>query len=211
MTLTKLSLGFAAVLAAGSAQAVPTVINFAGMANGSDYGESGYSSLDVGILSITGTKEGDSAFAYLDRGTGGLGVCGNVADTGKQGNNGSNKCTSGAGDDNVTDNEALSFIFAEDVMITNIWFNNNHDGGFGRGDMITIDGMEYGAVTGLVGDGNAYATWEILAGDSFDISFFNEQFYVSGIEFDTVDAPEPATLALIAAGLIGFAGAGRRK
>lgn len=214
MKLINLTFGLAMALAAGTAQA--TLINFVSLADGTEYGESGYSSLDIGIVDITSTKGSASAYSYLDRGTAGLGVCGFVTDTGKQGNSGANKCldaagASAAGDDNVTMTEALSFIFSEAVTITNIWFNNSHDGNFDDSDQITIEGVEFDAVTGYAGDVHVYDTWSMAAGDSFDVAYYNEEFYVSAIEFSrdpggdcTPDCPvpEPGVLALLATGLI---------
>lgn len=215
--------------AAGSVQA--TVLNFISMADGNVYGESGYSSLNIGLVSITATKSSlvtnanptGSAFAYLDRGTAGLGVCGFVTDLGAQGNSGSNKCLdaaggSAAGDDNVTTTEALSFVFSEAVTITNIWFNNNHDGGFGQDDiqdLINIEGVNYPALPGI-----ASSTWNMAAGISFDVAFVNEEFYVAAIEFsrqpgggctENCSVPEPGVLALLAVGLIAGGLVRRRK
>jgi hypothetical protein len=223
MKLFKLSLGLVMAFAAGSAQA--TVLNFISMADGNVYGESGYSSLDIGLVSITSTKGGASAFSYLDRSNAGLGVCGFVGNTGLQGNSGSNLCLDAAGgpaagDDNVTTAEALSFVFSEAVTITNIWFNNNHDGGFDATDLITIEGTNYSAVTGYAGDANAYSTWNMAAGVSFDVAHLNEEFYVSAIEFsrqpgggctENCTVPEPGVLALLAVGLIAGGLVRRRK
>ncbi len=201
----KLAIGLLAGLYGAASHA--TVLDFISLADGPVYGESGYTTLTLGTASITGTYAGDPAFAYLDRRIAGLGVCKSVAVTGPQGNSGINQCAVSS-DDNVSFDEALQFVFTQNVVITNIWFNNNHDGGFGAGDMLTIEGVDYAAVTGYAGDANAYSTWAISAGDSFDVSFDNEQFYVSAIEWRV---PEPGMLALLSLGLIGVGLAKRKR
>ena len=221
---------------AGSAYAVPTT-DFKALADGSVYGESGYSSLNIGIMSVTATKDSSSAFAYLDRNKAGLGVCGNVPDDGPQGNSGSNKCRNlsdtgeAAGDDNVTTGETLSFSFSQAVKITSIWFNNNHDPDRSLvGDTIDIGGDNYlfsasdfdasrssgdGTLSDAVAKRNADFLYDnyglgryVSVGSDFDISWVNDQFYISAIEFEAV--PEPGILALLSIGLIGLVAA-RRK
>lgn len=211
------------VLSATAGTANATIIDFIDLAN-NVLGESGYNTLTVGIMSVTGDKAGSDAFAYLDadreQDGGGLGVCGNVTDVGFiSATNKYNKCTSGADDDNVTVSEVLTFTFTEDVLINNIWFNNNHDGGFVAGSKVDIEGTLHDAVRGLVGDANAYSTWKILAGETFTVAYNDlvantdlqqaSQFYVSGMSFRTI--PEPTILGLLALGLIGIGVSQRRK
>lgn len=104
-------------------------------------------------MDIRGAAADDDAqqFAYLDWGNAGLGVCkdlnnNNNADKTRPGNGG-NLCNPSS-DDNTTVTEYLSFTFDKDVIIQNLWFNNNHDGGFGAGDQVSIDGGLFNVATG---------------------------------------------------------------
>jgi hypothetical protein len=162
-------------------------------------------------LNIKGYVAGDNqAYAYLDWSRAGLGVCGDASsiDTVRTGNSG-NVCNP-SNDDNITNGEHLEFIFAQDVVIDDIWANNNHDGGFGAGDLITINGVDYTAITGYAGDGNGLLASGIslAAGDVLKIGFNNQQFYVGGMSVSAV--PVPAAIWLFGSALLGFIGYGRR-
>lgn len=162
-------------------------------------------------LDITGHATGDSqAFAYLDWKIAGLGVCKDASILGADKGNTGNVCDSGAGDDNVTVTEHLEFVFDEDVVIDDIWVNNNHDGGFDATDLITVNGMDITAVTGLAGDANGLLASGIYlaSGSVLKIAYKNEEFYVSGISVSAV--PVPAAVWLFGTALIGFVGYGRR-
>jgi len=63
----------------------------------------------------------------------------------------------------------------------------------GTGDDVTTYGtkVNYNDIIG--------SSFFVAAGESFDLGFFNKQYYVSAIEFDV---PEPATAGLLALGLV---------
>ena len=185
-------------------------------------------------LEITGhaTNDNDNQqFAYLDWGTAGLGVCKDaVVDNSSATGNTGNRClnddgSSNAGDDNVTDHEYLELVFDQDVVVDNLWFNNNHDGGFGTNsdgseDMVTIGVGPLATVVddpGGVFNGNAFdlalgvgiGPFTVLQGEKLWIAFNNEQFYLSAMEVSAV--PVPAAIWLFGSALVGFVGFGRRR
>ncbi len=155
-------------------------------------GESSWSILSVPAffgMQVTGHATDDAPnsvggppdlaqFAYLDWATAGLGVCKDAigAPTGALPGNKVNSCQPSS-DDNVTDNEYLEFTFGQDVVVDQILFNNNHDGGLGAGDMVNVAGTAFdfalGVVDGIGGNGFALAAGQILK-----VAFNNEQFYV---------------------------------
>jgi hypothetical protein len=121
-----------------------------------------------------------------------------------------NRCDPSS-DDNVTVSESLRFFFDQDVTVDNLWFNNNHDGGFDGSDRITIAGSQYNVMTGYAGGANGVGSFTVAANTAFNVAYFNEEFYVSGIEVSSVSVPEPSTLALLGLGLAGLGFARRRK
>jgi len=207
----KLALAAALSLAAFSANA--TIINFADMGNNPappNPDQGGYQPLVIHAadnldITINGYNANGSAFAYLDSKTGGLGVCG-VLDKNLQCNP--------SNDDNVEPGESLTFDFTDHSTgaprltgINSISFNNNHDGGFWKGDKIDINGMPVDVST----PAGAHVTHTVLdpfsgtAVSSFTVAYNNVQFYV-----DQIDVPEPSIIALLGLGLIGV-GAFSRK
>lgn len=215
---------------AGTANA--GLINFADVANGVT-GESAwstYSSTDAdGTLFITAdnTAKSQQAFVYLDRGTGGMGVCSSGVDparANKVTNSGSNLCgypKSAASDDNVTFNELLSLTFDRDVIIETLWFNNFHDDDRSLlGDQITIGGSDYTFTNGSGSPrvwSSTLAPYAVAANASFDIAFKNEQFYLHQILFSSSklnvpsEIPLPSTLALFGLGFAGLGWSRRRR
>ncbi len=190
----------ALLLTAGVSANASTTWDFVSMANSGEYGISTLSLLGDGFsVDITGTKNGNAAYAYLDRGHGGLGVCGTLTST-KQCNPGS--------DDNVTTGEILKLTFNKAVTIDKIWFNNNHDGdGSLSGNKVKIGGTDYAlalatGVPSFDDDWTPNVSFNVAAGGSllFSLASTNfDQFYISGMTVTAV--PEPETYAMMLAGL----------
>ena len=219
-----------------AAQAV--MINFQTMADGS-YGESAWNTLslagDFGIdVDISGSHGSADAYAYLDAGTAGLGVCRNLNTAGKakvdtKTGNGSNLCAPGSDDNvNIYDDigESLQLLFNETVNVTKIWFNNNHDPDYGMdGDTVVIDGNNH-TFGGPANDPDLGWLFEFTGtdglfniGNILDIAYYtctgtsnclrDEEFYISAIEITSV--PEPTALALIGIGFVGIGAARKLK
>jgi hypothetical protein len=214
---------FSTFLFASAGSAYATLIDFKADANVT---EAGYDPLTYvstsGTLNITALDGSNKAYAYMDKGNAGLGACPTIT-SGLQCNPSS--------DDNVRRNETVRMIWDTNVLITGIWFNNNHDSDFRLdGDTISIGGDNYlftasdfdasrssgdGTLSDAVAKRNADFLYDnyglgryVSVGSDFDISWVNDQFYISAIEFEAV--PEPGILALLSIGLIGLVAA-RRK
>jgi hypothetical protein len=192
----------------GSVQA--GIINFISLTESpSGLGESAWNTLSVTSDGVTasikgyGTDDDSAQYAYLDWGNAGLGVCKDLVNSSKVDTaypkSPSNNCDPSS-DDNVTSTEYLVFTFSHNVVVKNVWFNNNHDGGLGAGDQALIQGNPYNIATGYAGGANGVGPFAVAMGNDFVVAFSNEQFYISGIEIMKVT--EPSALLLFGLGLL---------
>ena len=187
------------------------------------YGEGAWSSLVLNVggatVTITGHATDDNPgdtmqYAYLDWGRAGLGSCKDAVNAGlppvntQVAGRTSNNCNPSS-DDNITTNEYLQFVFDRNVTVDNLWFNNNHDGGFDALDMVKIAGTDFLVKEGYAGGVNGIGSFNVSGNTPFLVAFSNEQFYVSGMEVTAV--PDGGvTAGLLGAALLGL-GALRRR
>ena len=204
-------LAFGLFLAAASNAQAGAIFDFVTLTQGSaQLGESAWSTLsltDGGFtMDITGTKAGQDAFAYLDWGHAGLGVCGGLYNSSNDGlarpGNRGNLCNP-ASDDNVTVAEYLTFVFTQDVIIEKIWLNNTHDpnpsGQIMGPETVAVNGVSTVVPGNAFATGNAYnnqanlnanvdrfmGSYSVAADTAFTLGYggvLPEQFYVSGLE-----------------------------
>jgi len=197
------------------------IINFISLTETGGYGESAWTNLNLsssGVnLAISGHAGNDNdnqQYAYLDWGRAGLGVCKDTVTPSnidkKNPGSGANNCAP-SNDDNVTSSEYLRFIFDSSVKVTRIWFNNNHDGGFDPSDKVDINGSIFTVKTGYANTANGIGPFNMAANTAFDVKYYNEEFYVSAIEFEKLIVPEPSAILLFCLGFLGLLGTRKVK
>ncbi|MCP4431313.1 MAG: PEP-CTERM sorting domain-containing protein [Gammaproteobacteria bacterium] len=142
------------------------------------------------------------AWAYLDQGNAGLGVCSKGLDSDRKG---PNQCNPGS-DDNVTVDEILNILFDQTVTID---FSQSVFRDGGHGDYTPPDPYIQVSVNG--GDFDLLDVSSMMTGYSFDFltNSDDEQFYIDALSVSSV--PEPSVIALFAAGLFGAGFARRRQ
>jgi hypothetical protein len=185
-----------------------TIINFKDIANNGEIGLQDYSPVSGLTINAYSTETNGKEYAYLDAGWGGLGVCKAID---------SNAQCNPSSDDNTTVGELLTFVFEQDTLISKIWFNNNHGEDKSLlGDMINISGIgnylflasDQINVIGSNSDWLYSTPLNVSANTDFNISYMNEEFYVTAIEYsyinvrDDITVSEPSILSLMLLSLL---------
>lgn len=211
----------AAIFLAQGANAA--VFDFAGLAD-SDSSIAGYSSAlagEKGWSSFSWTVEGLTvtasayaiknhevvdAYAYLDEGNAGLGVCKKIHVSGAH----AGDCTPSS-DDNIQKDEYLKLSFSKEVTLGNISFvNGDHQTRFANSANfgLSVDAGPFAAY-GLVPSFNPAS----LTGTSFVFQGLatgsKKEFYINSLSA-VAAVPEPETYALLGLGLVAVALVKRR-
>ena len=211
-----------AILIAGllslSSVSFASTFNFAAYADGnlagataiSGLGEAGYKSFsatnDSITVTATGTYNGADAFAYLDSGRAGLGVCHTGLEDTILGND---QCVDRS-DDNVTGDEAVKLDFGRTVKLQDLDLRNaGHGTTFSGTFDLLIDGVTLINIALSTTPSDALG----LVGNTFE--FINvgggvgDEFYINNVAVSAV--PVPAAGILFASALLGAGALGRRK
>ena len=172
-------------------------------------GERGYVSYmkTEGLITVTATGTANiggqttPAFAYLDAGNAGLGVCKNL--------DGANQCNPTNGD-NVLPDEAVQLNFDQRVFVSDVAFiDGNHGTSFTGTFELLVDGISQGttSLAALVTLDLWGTVFEFINNSAGDYSLAGNQFYINVLD---AQVPVPAALFLFAPALLGFFGL-RRK
>jgi len=209
--MKKLILAAVAAASTSFAGANAAIIDFAAYAD--TFGERGVDpseTLTIGGVALQAFGFADDgatpAFAYLDRGNAGLGVCQNLATI----NGVADQCSPG-NDDNVTAGETLIIAFEDILNITDLLFRQaDHSVVTGGNVIVTTDTLS-GTFTLADSFANIVAaanSGDLAFQDVFQITFdfVDTQFYISSIE-----TPLPAALPLLLSGVAGLGFASRRR
>ncbi|MEP3248170.1 MAG: hypothetical protein ABJN40_20930 [Sneathiella sp.] len=201
----------AGMFAFGSANAATfDFVELADAGAAPNYGEIGGNPLSflsgsIG-LDATATKDGLSAFAYLDKSgvpatheaPAGMGVCGALT--------GAGQCNPGS-DDNVTTGEILKLTFSEAVFTADWGFNGpGHGNNFSAGDVLELS-IDGGPFMAMALDVVGFTNFDGLTGTTFELKWAGTDFYIAKISA----VPLPPAVLLFGAALAGLGWLGRRR
>lgn len=181
-------------------QANAAKFDFLTIANqGGEFGTSAYTLVVDGVgLTARGYNGTTQVFAYLDRINAGLGVCKTLSGT---------QCAP-SNDDNVTVGERINLTFDQAVTLSPTQFQaEGHIAKFGPSDFVSLQ-VDGGPITSVqIPSNGMFST--ALTGTSFDFIYNTQQFYIASVTAQAV--PEPASLMLLGAGMLGMSLIRRRK
>ncbi|MEH6528244.1 MAG: PEP-CTERM sorting domain-containing protein [Sneathiella sp.] len=154
------------------------------------------SAIDGISMEATGFAGDEAAFAYLDKGRAGMGVCKVITK--------SLQCNPSS-DDNVTATELLVIDFNQEVNLLDMSFRDGKHNLLGDFDIdFYIDGISQGIT---LFDDAFFASG--ITGKKFGFGFVKEEFYISTMSVSAV--PVPAALPLFGAALLGMGFLARRR
>lgn len=172
-------------------------------------GERGYAAYvkTEGLITVTATGTANiggqvtPAFAYLDAGNAGLGVCKNLGFA--------DQCNP-TSDDNALQDEAIQLTFDQRVFVSDVAFvNGGHNTNFTGTFELLVDGISQGTINlaALVTLDLWGTVFEFANNSVGDFTAAGNQFYINVLD---AQVPVPAALFLFAPALLGFMGL-RRK
>ncbi len=221
MKLKAFASAVALVCFAPMAQAA--TLDFIAEANNNERGVVDGTVITMDGVDVTFSANG-GYFAYFDHGNAGLGVCQNVTDFSNGGT--SNRCASGAGDDNVTATEAVTIAFDTAMNLSGLVFQQEGHTPFSNSATALQKTLLFAINGGILGRytfgnlqtlsfGNVLSATFAFDDSSFDTFTANgltrnsEQYYLASATVAPV--PLPAALPMLLAGLGGLGLFARRK
>lgn len=221
MLMKKMIVATAVAIACIGSTATSATLDFVAEADNNERGVVDGTVITMGGVDV---EFNSSHFAYFDHGSAGLGVCKEVTDFSNGGT--SNRCASGAGDDNVTMDEAVTISFTSAMMLSGLKFNEEGHKPFGtttgslaktllfatNGGALaryTFGELQAASFTDVFSATFAYDNSIFTVGDDRNLNANAEQYYLASAIVAPV--PVPASLPLLLAGLGGLGFAARRK